>query len=124
MNVSVLGASQKRERYSYKAIKLLLETGHTVFPVHPLVAKIDDIPVFKGLREISAPIHTITVYLGPERSSFLADDILAISPQRVISNPGAENPELACRLQAAGIEVLDACTLVLLKTNQFSKEKL
>ena len=35
MNVAVLGASNKPDRYSYKAIKLLQECGHHVFPVHP-----------------------------------------------------------------------------------------
>ena len=35
MNVAVLGASNKPERYSFKAVRLLREMGHTAFPVHP-----------------------------------------------------------------------------------------
>ena len=119
MNVVVLGASNKPERYSYQALKLLAEKGHAVFPVHPTLAKIDGFPVFKCLADISEPIHTITIYLGSERSAVLVDDILSARSKRVIFNPGAENPDLARRLQNNGVETLVACTLVLLKTNQF-----
>ncbi len=34
-------------------------------------------------------------------------------------NPGAENEDLATKARAAGIEVEEACTLVLLQTGQF-----
>jgi len=119
MNVVVLGASNKPARYSYQAVKLLVEKGHTVFPVHPVISEIDGIPVFKRLADISAPIHTVTVYLAPERSTALADEILSARSKRVIFNPGAENPGLAQQLQNKGGEVLNACTLVMLKTGQF-----
>ena len=119
MNVAVLGASNKPARYSYQAVKLLTEKGHVVFPVHPVVAEIEGIPVFKRLADITDPIHTITVYLAPERSAALADDILAARPKRVIFNPGAENADVAQRLKETGVEAMNACTLVLLKTGQF-----
>ncbi|MFH1476507.1 MAG: CoA-binding protein [Verrucomicrobiota bacterium] len=119
MNVAVLGASNKRERYSYQAVKLLAEKGHAVFPVHPAISEIDGIPVFKRLSDIALPIHTITVYLAAERSAALADEILSVCARRVIFNPGAENPGLAQRLHEIGVEATDACMLVMLKTGQF-----
>jgi len=119
MNVAVLGASNKPERYSCQAVKLLAEKGHAVFPVHPALAAIDGVPAFKQLADIPVPIHTLTMYVGPERSTTLATAILAARPQRVIFNPGSENPGLAQQLQAAGVDVCKACTLVLLRTEQF-----
>ena len=119
MNVAVLGASNKPARYSYQAVKLLAAKGHVVFPVHPTISEIDGIPVFKRLADIPVPIHTITIYLGSERSAALADEIMTANARRVIFNPGAENPGLAQRLQQAGVEAMNACTLVLLKTGQF-----
>jgi len=119
MNVAVLGASNKPERYSFQAVKLLAEKGHAVYPVHPALAAIDGMPAFKSLADIPVPIHTLTVYVGPEKSSALAAAVLATRPQRVIFNPGAENPALAAQLQSARIDVCNACTLVLLRTGQF-----
>ena len=123
MNVAVLGASNKPERYSFQAVRLLAEKGHAVYPAHPALAAIDGIPAFRDLADIPVPIHTVTMYVGPEKSSALAAAILATRPQRVIFNPGAENPALAAQLQSARIDVCNACTLVLLRTGQFNPTK-
>jgi hypothetical protein len=42
-----------------------------------------------------------------------------LKPERIIFNPGAENPELEALADQAGIKVLEACTLVMLNTRQF-----
>jgi hypothetical protein len=67
MNVAVLGASNKPERYSFQAVKLLAEKGHQAFPINPVLATVDGVPVFKQLADVPVLIHTITVYLGAER---------------------------------------------------------
>lgn len=119
MNVAVLGASDKQDRYSYKAVKMLEEFGHTVFPVHPRVKSIDGHPVFAELGLIPDPLDTVTVYVSPEISDGMAAEIAEARPRRVIFNPGAENAALAERLSTAGIDVVEACTLVMLRTKQF-----
>ena len=119
MNTAVLGASDKPDRYSYKAIIMLRDTGHTPLPVHPRLEAIEGIPVHKSLAAIPEPIDTITVYLAARNSDVVADDILNSGARRVIFPPGAENPALARRLEAQGIQPLDACPLVMLRTGQF-----
>ena len=121
MNVAVLGASNKPERYSFMAVRLLREKGHTPYPVHPALAMVDGLPVYPSLRAIPAPVDTITVYLSARNQQHIADDLLNSGARRVIFNPGAENPELAEALRQRGKEVLDACTLVLLTTGQFAR---
>jgi predicted CoA-binding protein len=119
MNVAVLGASNKPDRYSYKAVNLLREKEHAPFPVHPALAAVDEIPVSASLRAIPAPIDTITVYLSARNQGPIAEEILNSGARRVIFNPGAENSELAGKLRQQGVEVIEACTLVLLATGQF-----
>ena len=117
--VAVIGASNNPERYSNKAIKMLLEYGHVPVPVSPGAKKIEGIDAVASVAEIDSKIDTLTLYVGPSKSLALADDIIRLRPGRVIMNPGAENQELADRLHAAGIPVENACTLVLLRTGQF-----
>ncbi|MFH0921332.1 MAG: CoA-binding protein [Fibrobacterota bacterium] len=119
MNVAVLGASDKTDRYSYKAIKQLTEKGHRTFPVNPLLKNIDGVPVCKSIRDIPEPVDTLTVYLSAANSNGIAPDILASGARRVIFNPGAENPELTAQLTENNVSVLNACTLVMLNTEQF-----
>jgi predicted CoA-binding protein len=119
MNVAIIGASNKPDRYSYKAVMLLKEKGHTPYPVHPAIASIEGIPAFTSLRQIPVPLDVVTLYLAPANQEQVAEDIIQSHPKRVIFNPGTENPALVERLKTAGIGSLEACTLVLLKTGQF-----
>ena len=73
----------------------------------------------RSLGHIEGPVDTLTVYLSPARSAPLQSDILKLRPERIIFNPGTENPELKQALEREGIVAEEACTLVLLNTEQF-----
>ncbi len=119
MNVAVIGASRNSERYSHKAVLLLQAKGHRPFPVHPGLDEVAGLPVFKKLGDIAEKIDTVTVYLSAKNQGDLGDAVLGIKARRVIFNPGAENPALEEQLRKAGVDVLEACTLVMLNTGQF-----
>lgn len=115
----VFGASPKPVRYSYQAVKLLNDKGYRVIPVHPKAQRIEQIRVTHRLDEIQEPVDTLTLYIGPERVRQHIDAIVDLRPGRVILNPGAESRELELALANARIPYEHACTLVLLRTNQF-----
>ncbi len=119
MTVAVIGASDKPDRYSYQALNLLREKGHTVYPVHTRIKTIDGVAVYPSISDIQKPIHTITLYVSADISSSMQEAILSINPKRIIFNPGAENPSLMQATQEKGIVAINACTLVMLRTNQF-----
>lgn len=117
--VAVLGASPKEDRYSFKAVHMLKEHGHVPIPVHPKGHSVDGVDGVKSLDDITADIDTLTVYVNAQISNGELERILRLQPRRVVFNPGAENEELAQKLEAEGIEVVRACTLVMLRTDQF-----
>ena len=117
--VVVLGASPKSTRYSNMAVRQLQAKGYRVIPVHPKAEYIGDLPVQHSLRDIHEEVHTLTLYLGPLHSRGQFEDIVALAPKRVIFNPGTESPQLDSRLRAAGIECVQACTLVMLRSGLF-----
>jgi hypothetical protein len=119
MKVAVLGASPKEDRYANKALHRLAEKGHEAIGVNPAVPDLGDFPCVAQVPDLPQGVDTASVYLGKARSDELADQILSYGFRRVVFNPGAENPELQRRLDEAGVETLEACTLVLLSTNQF-----
>ena len=118
-NVAVLGASPKPDRYSNQAVRLLASFDYRPIPVNPAYDEIEGLPCFPNLTAIDEAVHTITLYLGPARSTPLIDEIVAAKPQRIILNTGAENEELAAAASGAGIEVVEGCTLVMLRTGLF-----
>jgi predicted CoA-binding protein len=117
--VLLIGASSNPERYANKAMALLLEGGHQVIPVNPRERQILGVDAVSRIDEVTEPISTVSVYVRPDRLRPDLDKLIAISPRRVIFNPGTEDDEMAGRLRDRGIAVLDACTIVLIKTGQF-----
>ena len=118
-HVAVLGASPKPARYANQAMRLLLDKGYRVTPMHPKFAEIEGLKVANDYQAVDHPVHTLTLYVGPERLAPQIDDILAMKPDRVIFNPGTESAALQQALSDAGIEWFEACTLVMLRTDQF-----
>lgn len=116
---AVLGASPKEDRYSFKAVHMLKEHGFTPIPVHPAGHVVDGIQAIKSLDEITDSVDTLTIYVNSKISTNELGRILKLRPRRVIFNPGSENPELVQKLNDAGIETVEACTLVMLRTDQY-----
>lgn len=117
--VVVLGASDQPHRYSNMAQRSLMKRGYDVIPVHPVLKEIEGIPVVKQLSDVKGTVHTVTLYVGSSRVAELANDIVALKPKRIISNPGTECAELRNLARSNGIEYIEACTLVMLSSDQF-----
>jgi predicted CoA-binding protein len=114
----VLGASLKPERYANLAVRKLRERGHPVVAVGLREGMIGDARVLRSVLE-GSKVHTVTMYLNAANQEVWRDQVLALRPKRIIFNPGAENPAFAKEAEAAGIETMEACTLVMLSTGQF-----
>ncbi len=119
MNVVIIGASPKPDRYANKAMHQLIEAGHNVILVHPNYKQIEGHPVVNSVIQIIQSIDTVTVYVNAIKSTEMMEDILALNPSRIILNPGAENDKLERKAEAKGIKVTHACTLVMLATKTF-----
>jgi predicted CoA-binding protein len=114
----VLGASDNPSRYSYLAILKLLEFGHPVVAIGNKLTVVAGVAVSKNPLPIDS-LHTVTLYLNPTNQQPYYDYILSLQPQRIIFNPGTENYILFRMAKERGIEVINACTLVMLATHQF-----
>jgi len=114
----VLIASEKEDRYSNKAVKSLLENSVPVVAVSRKPGSIGDLTFLTG-KPLVDGIDTLTLYLNPFNQKSFYSYILELNPRRVIFNPGTENPVLQNLLDEQDIEWEEACTLVMLATNQF-----
>ena len=114
----ILGASTKPERYSFKAISMLVEKDHSVLAIGQNTGEVAGIKIHTKAIPLSQ-INTISLYLNPARQRDYYNYIVEAKPKRVIFNPGTENPEFYQLLKLNNIKVEVACTLVLLTTNQY-----
>jgi predicted CoA-binding protein len=109
----VIGASLKPERSSHEAILHLKRKGHEVVAIGLREGDVEGIRIQKGKPEIKN-VHTVTLYLNAQRQKDMEEYILSMKPERIIFNPGAENPSFFERATNQGIEAIEACTMTML----------
>ena len=114
----ILGASGNPSRYSYLAVNRLRSHGHPVVAIGKKNSIVAGVPIEKEKKDWKN-VDTVTLYLNPAHQQQYYDYILSLKPKRIIFNPGAENDELADLAIKNGITPIEACTLVLLSTNQY-----
>jgi predicted CoA-binding protein len=114
----VIGASEKPDRYAYKAVRMLREHQHEVIAFGNRAGQIGDTEITTDWITQWLP-DTVTLYINPKIQEEYMDRIIALHPRRVIFNPGTENPMFEQLLEKNGVEVEEACTLVLLSTGQY-----
>lgn len=118
MKTLVIGASENPERYSFKAINMLREYNHEVEAIGAREGKVADVS-FSSEQKDFKDIHTVSLYINPTIQKAYFAYIISLNPERIIFNPGTENGDFYELLVETDIEILEACTLVLLRSNQF-----
>ena len=116
----VVGATPNTGRYAWLASEMLEEDG---FPFIPLGIKRGEVLGQEILNIQDQPaiadVHTLTLYVGAHNLAPYQEYLLSLRPKRIIFNPGSENPSLYKAAQEQGIEVIEACTLVMLRSRQY-----
>lgn len=114
----VIGASLNPSRYSNLVIHKLLAHGHEVVALGKASGTIAGVKI--DIQPLPYnDLNTVTLYLNPTNQVAFYDYIVSVKPKRVIFNPGTENPEFYQILKANNIPFEEACSLVLLSTNQY-----
>jgi len=116
----IIGATPNPSRYAYLAASMLSQYKHEIVPVgikrgEVFGKEIKDITKRPDIQNVD----TVTLYIGPQHQPEWYNYILSLKPKRIIFNPGTENEEFEKLAEDTGIEALEACTLVMLRTNQF-----
>jgi predicted CoA-binding protein len=97
---------------------MLNRQGIPVIPVGNKEGEIDGIKIQTGFPMIEE-VDTVTLYIAAKNQPPYYNYILSLKPERIIFNPGAENPDFEAIAKQAGIEVLNACTLTMLSVGNY-----
>ena len=114
----VIGASENPERYSNRVIRMLHHQNIPFVAIGLKEGKIDGVKIQSGFPKVEN-VDTVTLYVGPAHQPQYYNYIIGLKPERVIFNPGTENPEFEKKVKEAGIEVLEACTLTMLTVGNY-----
>ena len=108
--VLFFGYSDSADRYSNMAYNLLKEYDHEAVPFNP---RVDD------PEKLPKNFDTVTLYVNPVVHAKFESVLDKLKFKRIIFNPGTEDTRLIKKYQEQGVNVEVACTLVLLRTDQY-----
>ncbi|MCS6821557.1 MAG: CoA-binding protein [Microscillaceae bacterium] len=114
----IIGATPNPERYAYKAASMLYKQAIPFVNMGIKAGEVLGQPILQEKTPLS-DIHTVTLYISPNKQMEWREYIASLKPKRVIFNPGTENPEIRQYFESQGIQTIEACTLVMLSTGQF-----
>lgn len=114
----VIGASENPSRYAFMAINKLLQHRHPVVAIGAKKGVVNGVKI-ETEHLLFENIDTVTLYINPAIQKEYYTYIFSLKPKRIIFNPGTENPELEKLASQKGIVCDEACTLVMLSTNQY-----
>jgi uncharacterized protein len=116
----IIGATTDRSRYAYLAAQMLSQYQHEIIPVGIKKGEVFGATILNIFdRPVIEDVDTITMYIGPQRQPEWYDYLIGLKPKRIIFNPGTENDVLEKMAEEKGIEVVEGCTLVMLRTHQY-----
>lgn len=116
----IIGATPDRSRYAFLAAQMLQEYRHEIVPVSIKKGNVLGNEILDLRQKPPIPdVDTVTLYIGTRNQPEWYDYILSLRPKRIIFNPGTENDEFERMAEAQGIEALQACTLVMLRSLQY-----
>jgi uncharacterized protein len=116
----IIGATTNPGRYAFLAARMLTSYNHEIVPVGIKEGEVfgkEILDIFEK-PEIK-DVDTVTLYIGPQRQPEYYNYILGLKPKRIIFNPGTENDEFEKMAEEKGVEALEACTLVMLRSGQY-----
>jgi uncharacterized protein len=116
----IIGATPDTSRYAYLAARMLDEYRHEIVPVSIKRGEVLGKEILDLRKKPPiADVDTVTMYIGPQKQPEWYQYILGLKPKRIIFNPGTENYEFEKMAEEQGIEAVEGCTLVMLRSWQY-----
>lgn len=113
MRVMVIGASEDRSKYGNKAVRAYLRQHHEVLPVNPHGGTVEGLHVYRSIAEVPGPIDRATIYVPPGAGVGVMKELGARGDvKETWLNPGAESEEVVAAAKEAGIEPVQACSII------------
>ena len=114
----IIGATTNSARYAYTAAHRLVQQGHEIVQIGLRAGTVAGVAIDTEKKDYQN-VDTVTLYVGPRHQPDYYDYVVSLKPDRVIFNPGTENPEFERILASHNIQPIGACTLVMLAVGQY-----
>lgn len=118
--VGIVGISHSREKFSNKVYQKLVESGYSVYPVHPEMESMDGVRCVPGVGQLPGEVRALVLVASPAVCAQVLKEVSEAQFNRIWvfsgkqGEPGVEAQ--IQRLQAAGVSVIsEKCPFMFLE---------
>ena len=112
----VVGASNNRQKYGNKVLRVYLQHQKKVYPVNPHEAVIEGLNAVPRIFELPPEVKSISIITPPQITQKIVLEAISHGIKNIWMQPGAENDEAIsqCKDQAINVIAGGPCILVTL----------
>lgn len=114
-NWAVVGATPNKDKFGYKIWKKLIEHKYNTYGVNPKYDSIDDIKVYKSLKDIGGKIDVVDMVVSPKITLNVLDEAKELGIEYIWFQPGTFNGEVIRKAKKLDFKILyNDCVLATL----------
>jgi|SRR5579885_1587552 predicted CoA-binding protein len=112
----VVGASNNREKYGNKVLRVYIQNHKTVYPVNPNESSIEGIVCIPTVENLPADVKSISIITPPPVTEKIVRQAISKGIHNIWMQPGAESDSAIKLCEENGINVIAGgpCILVVL----------
>lgn len=111
--IAIIGASQDRNKFGNKAVRVFADKGYKVYPIHPKLSEIEGHKAYPSILKVpEKELDMVSFYLPPAVGLQVIEDVAKVNCKEVWLNPGSESDELVEKAESLGLTVIQACSIV------------
>lgn len=113
---AVVGASNNRQKYGNKVLRVYQQRQLTVFPINPRQTEVEGIPCYPALAAAPEAIRSVSIVTPPAVSEQIVEEAAGLGIQYLWMQPGAESAQAIRRAEELGLVLIAGgpCVLVTL----------
>lgn len=108
----MVGASSDRRKFGNKALRAFQAQGYTVLPINPNEAEVEGLRTYASVLDVPGPIDMATLYVRPDVTLRLLDELQQKQVPEIWVNPGAEDGAVIADARRRGMNVIFACSII------------
>ena len=113
---AVVGASQDREKYGNKVLRVYKQNKIDAVPVNPTADEVENLPAYPDLPSVPGNVDGVSIITPPRVTEQVVKQAIALGIKNIWMQPGAESDAAIDLAKHAGVNVIAGgpCILVAL----------
>ena len=110
---AIVGLSNNPDRAAFGVVKLLIERGHTIIPIHPKAEQVHGQTGYAKLSQVPVKIDVVDIFVNSELAGAVVNEAIEIGAQGVWLQLDVIDEGAIARAKDAGLlTVMNRCPAI------------